>query len=315
MLTNIMVEKLVEPTRVDKYLAAKFPELSRSLISLHCKEKQVCLKSGKILSAGDSLHGGEELCISFNLNPVQASGDKVTGELPIKIVFQDEYLIVLDKPSGMPSVTLTAQDPVTVADSLLNFDPSLIEVSEDKRESGLIHRLDTASSGLMVAARSSLVWQLLREELKSNRIKKSYCCLVGGTSSYSNYSSTLFLGAKGKKVKIADNNFPESVETYSKLSTKWSGNFSNKKLSVVNVEAPFAKRHQVRAHLSYLEHPLVGDSLYGSNLKLNEIFKDAKQEFILHANSLGFTHPIERAEMEFQSENELLDTVFASEKK
>ena len=314
-MTSLIVENQILPTRVDKYLSGKFPELSRSIISLQCKKKLVSLKSGKILAAGDVLKGGEELCLSFDTQPLQASGLKVSGDLPIKIIFEDEHLVVLEKPSGMPSVTLTSEDPVTVADSLLKFDPSFVDVSEDKREAGLIHRLDTASSGLMIAARSTFVWQLLREELKAGRIKKSYSCLVQGETLYSNYSLYLQLGAKGKKVKVSENEFVESSETFSKISTKCSGVFAGKKLSIVSVDAPFAKRHQVRAHLSHLEHPLVGDTLYGASYGLKEVFKDSSQEFILHANSLSFTHPIERKELAISSKNDLLEEVFTSIKK
>jgi len=314
-VTDIIVEILAEPTRVDKYLAGRFHELSRSLISTYCKKNLVALKSGKKLAAGDVLRGGEEISVNFDICPIQASGQKVSGELAIKIVFQDEYLVVIDKPSGMPSVTLTADDPVTVADSLLKFDPSLISVSEDRRESGLIHRLDTPSSGLMIAGRSNITWQLLREELKSGEIQKSYCCLVEGKTMYSNYSLLLFLGAKGKKVRVEQTPFLESTETTSKISTKWSGVFRGKELSILKVEAPFAKRHQVRAHLAFLGHPLVGDKLYGSKMKLTEVFKDSSQEFILHADQISFMHPIERKQIEFTSENELLKTVLAEVKK
>lgn len=314
-MKDIVVEQLAESTRVDKYLVSKFPDLSRSLISSYCKKNLVSLKSGQKLAAGDVLKGGEELCISFELNPIQASGEKVTGDLAIKIVYQDDYLIVLDKPSKMPSVTLTTDDPVTVADSLLKFDPGLIDCSPDKRESGLIHRLDTPSSGLMIAGRTNLVWQLLREQLKAGEIKKSYSCLIEGKSLYSNYSLLLFLGAKGKKVQIKENEFLESTETTSKISTKWSGIYQGKELSVVNVEAPFAKRHQVRAHLAYLEHPLVGDSLYGARTNLKDFFRDSDQEFILHANYISFMHPIEQKVMQFESRNELLAEVIGQGKK
>lgn len=305
-MKEIVIEQLTESIRVDKYLASRFPVLSRSLISSYCKKNLVSLKSGEKLAAGDVLNGGEELCIGFELSPIQASGQKVTEHLAIKIVYQDDYLIVLDKPTKMPSVTLTNEDPVTVADNLLKFDPSLIDVSPDKRESGLIHRLDTPSSGLMIAGRTNLVWQMLREQLKGGEIKKSYSCLIEGKSLYSNYSLLLYLGAKGKKVQVKETEFVESAETNSKISTKWSGIFQGKELSIVSVEASFAKRHQVRAHLAYLDHPLVGDRLYGARTNLKEIFKDSDQEFILHANRLKFIHPIEQKEMQFESDNQLL---------
>jgi 23S rRNA-/tRNA-specific pseudouridylate synthase len=307
----VTVPKLLEPTRVDKYLAQVFPELSRSLVANYCKQKLVRLGDGntglgKVLAAGDIVHGGEVLKLSFEIKPIQADGSKIKGELAIKVIFKDENLAVIEKPSGMPSVVLANDDPVTVADSLAKLGPEFLTASADKRESGLIHRLDNQSSGLMIAASSNLAWSLLRAKLKDGEIKKSYQCLIEEETNFKNFALKLFLGAKGRKVRIESKNFEDATETTSTVTTNWSGKFKGKKLSIVTVSAEFAKRHQVRAHMAFLGHPLVGDSVYESNLSLGEFFSGTERQFILHANYLSFTHPFENRVLAFNSDNDLL---------
>jgi 23S rRNA-/tRNA-specific pseudouridylate synthase len=307
---QLKVRKLPSPKRVDRYLAEELSELSRSFIASRCKEGAVRIHpSGKKLAAGDMLFGGEELCLEFEIAPAHADGAKIatySGE-PVHIVYEDEALFVIEKPAGMPSVTLSPADPVTAADFLHSFDKTLATVTGDPRESGLIQRLDNSSSGLMIAARTPTTWAALREALKKGRIKKHYHAFVGGETNFQKQTAALYLNARSRKVSISDLERAGFERTLSVLTTEWR----HRQASIVCVEAPFAKRHQVRAVLSHLGHPLVGDRDYGSELTLPDLLSPELellplQDFILHASWLRLEHPDSKNVLEFRSANSIL---------
>lgn len=299
---NNLSEKLSVPDssrgeRLDRYLHSSFPKFSRNTIAEQCRRGRV-LVDGKRALPGYILAGGERIEISFST--VQARPEVAKAAPAPAIHYEDDYLLVIEKPRGMPSIVLAEDDLVTVADHLVNICSRCLFAGEDLREGGLVQRLDTFSSGLILAAKDRETWERLREELTRGNIKKSYLALVEGAFSGS-LKKTLYLKASGKRVSVAE----EPKEDYEETRSEIDGISSKaEKPSLVRVTAPLAKRHQVRAHLGYLGFPLVGDALYGATSNLGEFLGSDVPGFFLHAEWVEFKHPISGVTISLRSKHE-----------
>lgn len=216
----------------------------------------------------------------------------------IKILFEDEHLIIVDKPSGIHSIrNENSEEGIgTLSDLLIEKFPPLKIASEFPGDGGLIQRLDFGTSGCIIAARSRGTWNHMREMIKLGRIRKSYLVVLQGTLSSPAELNT-YLGSPNRgapKVRIfterprkKDRALPASSQFIPLRSVADSA------ATLCRVVAPTARRHQIRAHASYLGYPLVGDQLYGATASLKEIFNfEVPGGFILHAERVEFIHPV-----------------------
>jgi 23S rRNA pseudouridine1911/1915/1917 synthase len=208
-------------------------------------------------------------------------------ELPIRIVHADACLVVADKPAGMPSHPLKPGEKGTAANALVGRFPELASVGSQLREGGLVHRLDTDTSGLLLAARTGAAWQMLRAQFTARSVEKGYLALVAGEL-HAGGEIALPLAHDPKDASrmmaISD---PEYAEAHSAraavtrfLPVERRGGFT-----LLEVEIPTGVMHQIRAHLAFIGHPLAGDALYGG-----PILAGLGRHF-LHAARLAFAHP------------------------
>jgi 23S rRNA pseudouridine1911/1915/1917 synthase len=217
---------------------------------------------------------------------------------PLDIIFEDPFLCVLNKPSGIHSVNLSAEDKAepSIASLLIQYDPAFEIASLKPQDGGLINRLDFETSGAIIAAKDRATWNFLFEEQRNQRINKTYLALVDGeicdkisieTWIYSRYRSS-----QKVSVEPANNRQPErsQLATTEFFPLKF---LPNKRLTLVRALAHAARRHQIRAHAAYLGHPLIGDELYGSTRNLKDVIslKQTNPGFALHAHTLSFRHP------------------------
>jgi 23S rRNA-/tRNA-specific pseudouridylate synthase len=208
----------------------------------------------------------------------------------ISILHEDDSLLVISKPRAMHSITLRDTDPLTVADCIACYYPFALKATPDPREAGLIHRLDFYTSGVMIAAKTRAVWDYLRDQLMCGQISKSYLALVEGQVEHQNFliCKEIYTPKNSKKVKVLNDYSTGDVTEVDLIKS-----FPEHNLSLVKASAPRAKRHQIRAHLASKGHPLLGDELYGSTLKLSSFptTSSLTEGFYLHADSVSFTPP------------------------
>ena len=274
-------------------------------------------KAGLILNSGDVVEV-DEIPQPAVVRPelVREAGGALKF---IRILFEDDALLVIEKPRAMHSIVLEKTDPITVADCLSEYCPATTQASKDKRESGLLQRLDFYTSGIMVAAKSSQVWASLHEVFTGIGAPKSYLCLVDGKVRGASFvvNHPLKQSVSGNKMLIADerDNATFAATTEVALVKERYVKSAKTLVSVVRASCLSARRHQVRAHLSSEGYPLTGDELYGSETSLAAVgsefgFPDA-EGFLLHAEMIKFQHPQTGKDLLIRSESELFKRILA----
>jgi 23S rRNA pseudouridine1911/1915/1917 synthase len=206
------------------------------------------------------------------------------------LIFADDDLLVLNKPSGIHSALGTDRSSSSIAKALGVMYPELSSIGT-KSDCGLANRLDFETSGVLIAARSQNVWNFFREAFRSHSVEKRYVAIVEGNPT----SPTLlhhWIGSpyrRGKKVKALSRpagqpgRFQEATSNLSTISYS-----SRHDCSIVSLATKTGARHQIRMQMKMYGHPLVGDSLYGSRRTLREIGYEERAGFFLHAESVQF---------------------------
>lgn len=270
---------------------------------------------GRIARKGVSVAAGAVVTVA---GPVSRDTDPVpdpdaapaTGQGAIAVVYEDADLLAVDKPAGMPSHPLRPGERGTAANFLVARDPACARASLDPREGGLGHRLDTATSGVLVAARSRPAWLALRASLAGAECEKRYLAEVWGAPPPAGRIDAAIgrRGRRGKTVRLDAGRNPQPAET------SWSVLERRPTTTLVEARLHAGRPHQVRAHLAGAGFPIVGDDRYGGpvvDLPEKEPPAGTAQEppksarasravgaaprLHLHAAAITFRHPTTRA--------------------
>jgi len=208
-------------------------------------------------------------------------------DLLIRIVHADAHLVVADKPAGMPSHPLKPGETGTAANALVGRFPELAQVGPSPREGGLVHRLDTDTSGLLLAARTDAAHAMLRAQFSARTVEKRYLALAAGEIHAGGEIAVPLLHdpRDSRRMQAAsDLAYAEEHEARAAV-TRFEPVERRGGFTLLDVEIPTGVMHQIRAHLAFIGHPLAGDSLYGGP-ELPELSRH-----FLHAARLAFAHP------------------------
>lgn len=220
--------------------------------------------------------------------------DLIAEDIPLDIVYEDKDLIVINKPRGLVVHPAVGNWTGTLVNAILHHAKDLSGIGGVGRP-GIVHRLDKETSGLMVVAKSDLAHSSLAKQFKDRLVKKLYVALVHGNIK----SDDGFIQAKigrhpvnRKKFAVIKDANLKSREalTFFKILKRF------KNYSLVELTLKTGRTHQIRVHLSHIGHPLVGDKTYGGRTKIG----DLPVSVMLHAETLGFTHPRTNKYMEFK---------------
>ena len=217
--------------------------------------------------------------------------------LPLQILFEDNEVVVVNKPSKQPTHPLAAEETETLANALVARYPEMADVGYDARQPGILHRLDNDTSGILLAARTRESFERLREDLVGGEITKNYLALVEGRISAGRViDAPLMPHPRDKKrMQVCDTEFEATSPGARSAVTRVDRVETVAGMSLVLVTAPTARRHQIRVHLASIGHPLVGDLLYGgpSLAGLSRHF--------LHASAIAFSHPQSDQRVSFEA--------------
>lgn len=274
--------------RLDLFLSEYYENLSRTYLQKLIKEDCI-LVNGVAKKKNYILQNGDE--IEINIPKPQLL--KVEAEnLDIEIVYEDDYLAVVNKPRGMVVHPAPGNYSGTMVNALLYRLGTLSNINGVIRP-GIVHRLDKDTTGLLVVAKNNVVHQSLSLQIKEYKAERIYVALVHGLVKDNQGIIDLPIGRDQndrKKMAVTDKNSKSAITNYEVIR-------HYKKYSLMKLQLETGRTHQIRVHLSYLGYPIVGDMLYGR--KENQ-FKFHGQ--LLHAKRLAFFHPIRNIKMEFDSD-------------
>jgi 23S rRNA pseudouridine1911/1915/1917 synthase len=270
-----------QPERLDKAVARLFG-VSRARAMEWIAEDRVRV-DGRRAPKGTPVQAGAR--ISVALPPPDQPAPQ--PELPIRIVHADQCLVIADKPAGMPSHPLKPGETGTAANALVGRFPELASVGPAPREGGLVHRLDTDTSGLLLAARTEAAHAMLRAQFTARTVEKDYLALVAGELHAGGEIALPLLHDPrdpGRMLAASDPGYAaehgarQALTTFTPVERR-SG------FTLLEVQIATGVMHQIRAHLAFIGHPLAGDGLYGG-----PPLPGLARHF-LHAARLGFAHP------------------------
>lgn len=267
--------------RLDRFLEEKLP-INRSQVKKHIENGNIKLNN-KIVKAGYKLKENDEITVSYE-DEIVLKPEKIDFD----VLFEDDYLVVISKPQDLVVHPGAGNKSNTLVNGLLyKFKELSNPIDEDRP--GIVHRLDKDTSGLMVIAKKDETYYKLVEMFKNREIKKNYLAIVHGNI-YENFEINEPIGRDPNnriKMKVISENSKEA-----RTSVEVLKNFD--KFALLSVDLHTGRTHQIRVHLSYYNHPIVGDLVYGYKNK----FKIDKQ--LLHAYKLTFNHPITGEKLEIK---------------
>ncbi len=277
-----------ERVRLDVFLADKIEGLSRV---------QVCrvidgggVRVGSFTrKAGYKLKPGDRVHIEYEI--AEPEGPLVPQCIPLKIIFMDADVIVIDKPPRLVVHPGPGHPSGTLVNALIHHFPEIAGVGNEQRP-GIVHRLDQDTSGVMVVARSPRAWSFLHDQFKRRVVWKTYLALAWGRVTATEGKLSWPLGRhpkEGSRISIRARS-PKKAETFFQVQRTF------KDTTLLEVKPVTGRTHQIRVHLAAAGHPIVGDPVYGRKREPREF-----PRIFLHAHTLSFLHPGTEERLTFAS--------------
>ncbi len=272
-------------TRVDKCIALKLgEEYSRTYVKA-LMDKDLVRVNGESVKPHYIAREGDQVFLQM---PPQEKSRLEGEDIKLNIVYEDDWIIVVDKPAGMVVHPGSGNKKGTLVNALLHHCRSL-PASSDESRPGIVHRLDKDTSGLLVVAKNDRALRSLSKQFQAKAVKKRYIALVMGRVEFDNGVVEVPIArhpVDRQKMDVAFAKGKNARTTYH-VAERF-GNFS-----LLRLELETGRTHQIRVHMKHIGHPILGDKTYG---KGGEIARHA-----LHAEMIGFSHPETGKYMEFHS--------------
>lgn len=270
--------------RLDQALAAMFPEYSRSRL-------QTWIRGGRVQVDGltpqpkDRVDGGE--VVQLDAEPESQSPFE-PEDLPLDIVYEDDSLIVINKPASLVVHPAAGNWRGTLQNALLNHD----RVSTSLPRAGLVHRIDKDTTGLLVVARTLMAHKNLVDQLQARTIKREYLAVVQGTMLAGGTVAEPIARHPSDRKKFAVRDNGKAAVTHYRIVERFPHH------TLIRLKLETGRTHQIRVHMTHLRYPLVGDPVYGGRLRIPAGCREETIETLrqfrrqaLHATQLGLEHP------------------------
>lgn len=274
--------------RVDQFLSDAIPELSRTYIKKLIEENSIIINSTRCKTSY-KLQFGDKVIVEV---PEPEVLDIKAENIEIDIVYEDDHVLVVNKPQGMVVHPAPGNYQGTLVNALLYHIENLSDISGVLRP-GIVHRIDKDTSGLLLVAKSDLAHKSLSNQLKAHTINRKYIALVEGYIQEESGTIDAPIGrhhTNRKQMTVTDKNSKNAITQFSVLR-RFSKN------TLIEAKLKTGRTHQIRVHMTFIGHPVVGDATYG--LKKQNLYSKGQ---LLHARLIGFDHPATGEYMEFISE-------------
>lgn len=282
MLREITVEQNVDNKRLDKFISEMEEDLSRTTIQRLIEEEKVLVNEQKVKTSYKPISGDKIRIIVEQRPKLELKAQKI----PVQIMYEDKDIVVVNKPKGMVVHPANGNYDGTLVNALLGMyeDKSDWSFSEDEENfrPGIVHRLDKDTSGLLIVAKNDVALMKMSKEIQERKVTKKYIALVKGNVPDDEATIDLPIARSTKdRKKMAVDEKGKNAVTYFKVLKRYD------RYTLLELKIATGRTHQIRVHMSYIGHPVVGD----------EVYSNGKNEFevkgqMLHAWKLEFIHPI-----------------------
>lgn len=277
------------PERLDKYLTGLLQEFSRSRIQGLIADGHVDVDGHPARKAGQTLESGSTVTVRI---PPPAPTELLHEDIPLDIIFENDDLLVVNKPAGMVVHPAAGHASGTLVNAVLGYDPDLEGIGGEERP-GVVHRLDKATSGLILLAKNERAHRWLQDQFRLRKVEKTYLALVDGKPPTPTGRVEAYIGRDPKQRKkmaiVSENKGREAVSEYKTLE-------EFDKHTLLEFHPHTGRTHQIRLHCAFLKCPIVGDQVYGRKTSTVELGRH-----FLHAYRLKITLPNEKEPRTFEA--------------
>ncbi len=274
--------------RIDAYVASNIKELSRTMVKKLIEDSNVNV-NGKIPKVSYKVQENDVIEIEI---PEAKELDIKAQDIPIEVVYEDDDIIVVNKPKGLVVHPANGNWDGTLVNAIMAICKDSLSGIGGEIRPGIVHRLDKDTSGLLIIAKNDEAHLNMSNQIKDREVKKIYYALVRGVVSENEATINMPIGRSNKdRKKMAVTRDGKEAITHFKVLERFN------KYTLLEVKIDTGRTHQIRVHLSEIGHPVVGD----------EVYSNGKNEFgihgqLLHAKSLDFKHPITGKKMHLETE-------------
>ena len=293
---NFIVEKSLPAGRLDTFLRERFPAASRGAMQRLIEQGHVRV-NGQTVKPTHRPRAGEQIEIHW---PEAKSADAQPEEIPLAILFEDQSLLVLNKPAGLVVHPAAGHEEHTLVNALLHHCRGSLSGIGGVVRPGIVHRLDKETSGCLVVAKNDETHLALSAQFAKRRVEKIYNAIVCGELARESGEIRTAIArhpSHRKRMAVRDDDSGRAAHTSYRVLERLN--------AATHVEARIhtGRTHQVRVHFQFLGHPLVGDETYGTrpNARLQELTGYAAPRVMLHARELSFIHPRTEEPMSFEA--------------
>lgn len=277
-----------EGIRLDKYLMDKL-DISRSKVQKLIELDKI-LVNGKIVKSSYVVKENDIILVS---DIEEENCDIEPEDIKLDIVYEDEYLLVVNKPSGMVVHPGNGNYNHTLVNALMYHCNNNLSTVNGTIRPGIVHRIDADTSGLLLVAKNDMVHNDLAKQISEKSVVRKYICLVQGVIEEDSATIDAPIGRdknNRKKMCVTGDNSKDAI-THIKVIERYHSS------TLIECTLETGRTHQIRVHMAYINHPVVNDLVYGYNR-----VDDASFGQMLHAKEIGFVHPVTKEFMDFQVE-------------
>ncbi len=289
-MKTFIVEKEYEGNRIDSYLAKKDEDLSRVTIQRLIREEKI-LVNGKKVKASYKVQENDMVILE---EEAPKEIELKAQDIPVEILYEDNDIIVVNKPKGLVVHPGNGNPDGTLVNSLMNICKDSLSGIGGEIRPGIVHRLDKDTSGVIVAAKNDKVHINLSEQIKNHEVEKTYITLVRGIVKENEATINMPIGRnKNDRKKMAVEKDGKVAITNFKVLER----FPKDNCTLLEVKIETGRTHQIRVHLSHIGYPVIGDTTYSNGKNKWGVIGQC-----LHAKSLKFKHPTTGKEMNIEAE-------------
>lgn len=275
--------------RIDRFLTDNIPEITRSAVQKIIDEANVTV-NGEVVSKNYKCRAGDNVDVTVpDAKPLEAVGQNI----PIDVVYEDEHLLVVNKPKGMVVHPANGNPDGTLVNALLYHCGDSLSGINGVIRPGIVHRIDKDTSGLLIVAKSDKAHIGLAQQIKEHSFSRAYEAVVYGNIKEDSGTVCQPIGRDTKdrkRMAVTMKNSKPATTHYEVI--KRYGDFTH-----VRCVLETGRTHQIRVHMAYLGHPVAGDAVYGPRKVITRLNGQC-----LHAKHIGFVHPITNEYLEFESD-------------